>query len=420
MTNLQNKQAAANSKRLNDEIAAIKAKKARETFVERNYGIKTFLLYILYPITTLYSIFTEGSFLYSHFSESFTSSYLAMFVTALLVIAIESGKFWFGKEFFDDAFDGQYQLGRYYLASFFIKLVGFILFLGGSAYLSIKGSPTVASFYIEKSRPLELVDIAAIDTDYDGRIAAIAQTEEAGKAMTWKGKVVSDGRDLLKSAQEQKNLLEQQRIAAKDDARLENDRRRTDYQTREEKSGGWFTNFAGIGEIITFCILLFLGNYEKGVAEEIEELHSPAPNKAGIGFQNQRSNPVLNNESTRRPIGFQIPQREEKQPDIQAESKPETPQDSAAQIQPESREAQDIQAESRIEIQQVEITKIQDFELLKKRCRNYWRRAHEDGKTDEYRKTQLFNYKEAREELEKNGYEVNERTDRNLTIELRA
>jgi len=98
--------------------------------------------------------------------------------------------------------------------------------------------------------------------------------------MTWKGKIVEDGRRLAKKAADQKATIETNRQAEIAAAISENNRRTEYYNSKLQHSGAWFTGFAGLGEVIKLICLIFIGNYEAGARKEVGAGSSPTQGAA--------------------------------------------------------------------------------------------------------------------------------------------
>ena len=68
-------------------------------FISSNYFVKWAAMWILYPIVALWSAFTAGGHLFTHFDKTFNSFEIAVCLTIIVVILLEVGKVLFGESY---------------------------------------------------------------------------------------------------------------------------------------------------------------------------------------------------------------------------------------------------------------------------------------------------------------------------------
>lgn len=307
---------------LEKEMMRIHNKKDQRNFVERNFPLKVVLFWALYPVAAIWSAFTEGSHLHHHFLNTINNVTISLIVTLIIVAAIETGKFFFTKSALDDLDEGVFGDDWHHQAAFLLKTVGAVGCFWFSISLSMQGAPVVAEDYKESTSPIELVSADSVNAVYDARIAKQEAIIQDARNMTWKGAIVRNGQKVIRDAQAEMKLIEDDRRAALAAADEENQLRKSDYGDEIASSGTWFTRFTGIGEGLAILIMLFAGNYEAGARRN---LSSPTPARTGstpaasrsIGFQpglasNQQQQPPSSNQvpdelphpTPRKPIGF--------------------------------------------------------------------------------------------------------------------
>jgi len=309
---------------LDMERERILNKKQNASFLERNYKVKNFLTYFILPIAIAYSLFTGFTFLYTHFIASFQNAAAAVFVSTVLVVGIEAGFYWMAKEALEDIADGSYRDGNHYTVAFMIKAAGVILFGGCSLLFSLKGSPAVAEFYTRKNDPIVLVDKKEINARYDAQVVEANKSQEKASTMTWRGKIVEDGRNLYNTAEDLKIEIEKNRSQELADAKKENEERTTLYESKITNSGHWFLGFAGGGQAVSLLILIFILVYEHGVAIEEKSQQSKNPDGQPDPLQNKPSYqppgfhqiPTAAPNSELFPIQFSYPGQGKKKPPV--------------------------------------------------------------------------------------------------------
>lgn len=265
---------------VNREIERVKRKKER-SFITRNIGMKRFLLYFLYPITAIWSSFTEGSAIYSFLSNTI-DTIPALVFTILLVALIEAGKYWFGKGVIEDLYDEKVKEVHDYI-SLSLKSAGAILCFGASIALSIFGSPEAAEFWKKATSPIALISEIKINEKFDALIENENSEITKGENMTYGGAITEHGSKRITQAKAAKKEIEKNRRTELTEARRSNKEKQAVYDNKTANSGTWFQSFAGIGEAIAIIILLFCANFDKGI--EIEILSQLENDKNGDPIQ---------------------------------------------------------------------------------------------------------------------------------------
>lgn len=255
-------------------------------FIARNFTLKVVMCFVVYPIAALISAFTEGTHLYTNFNDTFANATVAWFLTGLIVLFIEVGQYFAINKVVDDLREGVYAESINHITAFVIALLVGGVLMWISVTLSIQGAPITNEHFKKQKTPLELVNINEINSRYDSQIAEENKTLGMANKMTWRGKIVEDGRVLAKKISDQKARIETNRQAEVAAAMAENKKREDEYNSKLQHSGAWFTRFAGLGEIIKLIYLIFLGNYEAGAKKEVFAEASPtggASSPSGFG-----------------------------------------------------------------------------------------------------------------------------------------
>ena len=407
---------------IHKESSRLQQKADNNNFVGRNYNLNIAMLWAIYPIASLFSALTQGSHLYLNFQHTFNNVNTALFLTILLAGLIELGKFLLGKAALEDIISGVFSEEIEHQIAFVLKAIGAVLFIGFSAYLSIKGAPAITEHYKNTSSPIELISLDSINMEFDAKLMAQDKVIATGKKMTWHGKVVSDGRSLINKAQDTKIKIEENRTIALNTATEENDRRRDKYGSEIKHSGFWFTNLTGIGEFICLICLFFWANYESGASNQFQAQSSPTPSTKEPKknpnseleelkhlIQDLKSNNprrIQTDFSNRNPIGYRKGDPESKlnSPNENNYSIPESET-------PEPLETKDFQVETQFETE----LKIMPVSKLVTDCRNYYRRKTKAAQA-KTREDNLNKYKAAKSQLEEYGYIVNEVSKTSLHI----
>lgn len=117
-----------------------------------------------------------------------------------------------------DALKEKYQFNKYS----FLNVLAIACLFGVSAFLSFNGAQKVFQFM---SAPPALISIDSIETAFRPQLDQLEQEEATARGMTWKGKIVGDGRALLINIAERKKTIQTQINYEKQIAMTENDRR---------------------------------------------------------------------------------------------------------------------------------------------------------------------------------------------------
>ena len=292
----------------------------KNSFIVRNAALNYLLLYLLYPIAAIYSAFTQGAALYVYLDRVINSAFAALIFTIIVAVVIEVSKYFFGKAVSDDARQHVWTESKNHIIAFVLKLVAFVGVFAFSITLSLTGAPDVAQDYRENAVPIDaqLISKDSIQNYFDVKIAAERADIAAAERMTWRGAIVADGRQIIKTAKANIKDYEQQAQAALTDATKQNNDTRSDYDAETATAGNWLTGFAGLGEVLAIIILLFVSNYESGAEKEVFAQVKPAPQPTVTNTASLTANPnshlfsqnsAINNPDPgqRRPIGFKIP-----------------------------------------------------------------------------------------------------------------
>lgn len=240
-----------------------------KTFMVRNFPLYIFLMFLIYPLAALFSGMTEGFYVFSNFQTTLNSNTQALILTAIIVVLIEGGSIILGKSMFEDIRHGAIGGSGSEVFVFVLKTIGFLICYTFSVILSIGGAPQTTERVKEQRSPIVLVSIDSIHQKYDALLAI--EDEDIGKAnsMTWKGKIVEDGRDIIKAAKERKSEIDQDRRNDIEKAEAENKRRQDKYNAATLATGKWTMKFTGIGQLLMLICLFFSYGYQSAEAEEM-------------------------------------------------------------------------------------------------------------------------------------------------------
>jgi hypothetical protein len=237
---------------------------SEKDFVSRNYWVKWAALYLLYPIVALWSAFTAGGHLFTHFSKTFNSFEVAIGLTVVVAVLIEAGKYIFGSSALDDLYDGVFSEGIAPIIAFVLKLTAAIIIFYFSVNLSLQGGPVVADYWKSETAPPELLSSAPIEEKYDGLVAQQEAIINDARNMTWKGVIVRKGQSIIMAANEEIKRLNQERAERLRNAETVNAATVAEWESETATTGAWFLGFAGLGELLALIILIFCVNYEAG------------------------------------------------------------------------------------------------------------------------------------------------------------
>jgi hypothetical protein len=237
---------------------------ADKDFISRNYWVKWAALYLLYPIVALWSAFTAGGHLYTHFARTFNSFEIAIGLTIVVAVLIEAGKYIFGSSAMDDLYDGVFSEGVAPIIAFILKLIAAVVIFYFSVSLSLQGGPVVAEYWKAETKPPETVAYSLIETKYNDLVAQQEAIINDARNMTWKGVIVREGQKIIRAANAEIVRINKERTEALRNARNDNATIVADWETETATTGQWFLGFAGLGEVLALIILIFCVNYEAG------------------------------------------------------------------------------------------------------------------------------------------------------------
>ena len=291
------------------------------SFIARNVVLNYLLLFILYPIAAIYSAFTQGSALFVYLDRVINNALAAVVFTVIVAVVIEVAKFFFGKAVSDDTRHHVWTESRHHVIAFILKLTAFVGVFAFSITLSLTGAPDVAEGYREQVLPVEskLISTDSINAYFDAKIQAERADIAAASNMTWRGSIVKDGREVIKTAKANIKDYENQKADALADAAQANNATIAEYNKETAQAGNWLTGFAGLGEFMALLILFFSGNYAAGAEKEVFSSTSTdqGPTQSVTNAITQASN-ASNNATvdtpyytTRPAIGFVIPSPKE-------------------------------------------------------------------------------------------------------------
>jgi hypothetical protein len=238
---------------------------------------------ILLIILTLWSILTEAAFLYPQLKNTTQSTWIAAPVTIMIVAAIETLKILGGTTLIRMKAFNWLQDGSYYRVMFGILLIPVAVAYLASAFCTIKGAPLTVDHINRQTTTLPLVDLQEIRSSYDAKIAQQNEVIEQGKEMTWKGKVVSDGRKLIRQANETIEKLNDDMDAELAAARAKNQQIISENKSDVANVGNWLQGFGGISELLTLLLLVFKIHYERAAADEHDGNNTPPTGGSGKG-----------------------------------------------------------------------------------------------------------------------------------------
>lgn len=212
----------------------------------------------------IWSAALESAFFYTGFADMLGSKTLAIAITGLLVILLESSKFYFGAFAFRFIVQGWLKEGWAYRLAFMIVLPLSIAVFAGSIFLNTKGSPQIAEFFTSQApKPGHEANLTSIDAYYDGRQATLALEKENALNIKRKGKPTYQATVLLSQIQEQSNRIEIQRDSALARAQRQYSTLLSLSNSKAKDWGTWLSRFGGFGEGLTLFFLLFIEVYDK-------------------------------------------------------------------------------------------------------------------------------------------------------------
>lgn len=291
----------------------------RDSFIARNYGLWIMVAWVFYPLSAIFSALTEGGHVYLRMQTSMGSGFAAIAVTVILILIIEGLKYLLGKGAIDDIQAGVFSESGAYRAAFAVKVLGFIGVMAFSITLSIQGAPELNRHLRESSQPVQAKEVSldSINQQYDQTILPHRDNIATYEQTTWKGKIVSEARQMILAEQKAIELIEARRSEELALAREENKQINAAYATRTTENGQWAMGFAGLGEVVCLFCLIFIGIYDDGLAREAEKQNaaasrqSPAPPWYAPNGHYQQipyPSPANGQNTERRPVGFRLPQ----------------------------------------------------------------------------------------------------------------
>lgn len=279
MVSIYKTQQTISNKGAEQEIQRIKDIQERNTTFSRLGGFMLSIRVVLY-ILIAWSVFTESGFLYPQLFY-FTGSKIAAIVVLIMVIAIIEGiKLGGGRLFVRMCVQNWFKDGWHYwgFGALIFLLVGTAFV--GSFHFSTRGARHIPKGMDRISSNIDLIDIDAIHSQYDTRINQERQTLSTASTMTWRGNIVSDGREIIAATQATIDQIEEQRQNELNAAIMENQRRQADHDTSLSSIGTWLGAFGGIGEALTLICLLLGGVYERAVYQELPDAPEVAVQKS--------------------------------------------------------------------------------------------------------------------------------------------
>lgn len=262
------------------------------------------------------STISEGAYLFSNGYMMTNNLAFSFCVAAFVIVFIEAIRVYVTPEFVRIFLrkyikkEGSHWSG-YALILFIILLVGY----SGSFYFSFLGMPTTIENVsrLTKNENANKVNVDSINQVYDLKIAPYQENIKSAKTMTWSGKIVSDGRDIMKGNQLTINKIESQRESALALADSYNHKLDVRFEDTIEENKNFYLGFAGFIEFLSIVVYIgieYLKKYYE-VEEHGEDTNTPkvikktaivAPRKIGEGMTIAASNktnkqPVLKHET---------------------------------------------------------------------------------------------------------------------------
>lgn len=302
-------------KSIDDEVKAIFEKKGTNSFVEKNYAAKQWVMYFFLPLSTLISVVTAYPALFVWLYGITNHAELSFAVAVAIGIGIEVGKWNYVIPTIDDFSDRVWRLGSHFRRMFFGRLAISVAFMGASIFLSLSGASDVAAAWIDETKPPELLMEADVNAEHDRLIAEQDAYIAAGKKMTWQGAIIKDGRDLIKSSKNMKDTIEANRLVALANLKQDNERITAEHAANRDKLSNKAVGIGGLGELLFLFFSIYLTTYSAGVyRDEINNQLAAEEADASPSHEHMTSAPpssvrVLESEvpaiaAERRPIGF--------------------------------------------------------------------------------------------------------------------
>lgn len=272
------------------EVNRIKTTSRQNEFIGRYGGLKKVLVYIIYPLTSIVIAALMVTHLFVNFHNFISITFISITIALAIAVLLEVGKYHFSDAMFDGLRAGDYE-DEDRRGAFFLAALGTVCFVGMCLYFDWKGAPVVSEYVKKQTAPPTLVDLEAINKEHDARIAIEeAQSERAGH-MTWKGRIITDGRKLLSQTQENKARIEEQRSAAIAQANEANALALLKFEQEHQTSGFWMRGIILLSTIAQIICLWFVAIYNDTAPAELGST-SPGSGKSKI----KRLQPVATDE----------------------------------------------------------------------------------------------------------------------------
>lgn len=304
------------------------------SFIARNYWLWVVVAFVLYPLSAVFSAVTEGGHILIRARAMLGEGWVPMAITLILVIMIESLKYFLGKGTVDDLQANPFSEGGAALAAFTVKTLGFLAIMTFSVMLSVNGAGVMNDYFRKTVKPVTsevgYLDESAIIARYDQELLPHRENIKQYAEIKWKGTITVDARRMIRAEQRQIDQI----IAARDTelarARANNDEMKTTWVSDTQENSSYAMGFAGLGEAICLFCLIFIGVYDDGIKKQVHKgglqivstaTPTPAPGKdediitllRTLAAQQQQpttlTTPSLNQGEERRKIGFNRPDR---------------------------------------------------------------------------------------------------------------
>jgi len=258
-----------NSKTYNREVDRFTSTSTRNDFIQRYGGLNKVLIYIIYPLTSIVIGALMVTHLYVNFQNFISITFVSVVIAIAIALLLEVGKYHFSDAAFDGLRAGDYE-DEDRRGAFFLAALGTVCFVGMCLYFDWKGAPVVAEYVKKQTAPPTLVDLDAINAEYDSRIAIEEEQSKRAAKMTWKGAIITDGRKLLAKTQENKDRIEAQREEAIARANETNGLAITDFEQEHQTSGFWMRGIILLATIAQIICLWFVAIYNDTVPAELK------------------------------------------------------------------------------------------------------------------------------------------------------
>ena len=254
--------------RLSEE-EKLKAEVEKKSFAERMKPMRNGIIYFMLPLTIIWSVATEISFLGTEFYNMTNSLFWTAIGTTLLVSLVELSKLLVGTAFFKFLTNGWLKDGGYYQIYFVPTLIWALLAYGGSVFMSINGAPSISKNISSYTNEIDLINLDSINQHFNARLLPYQDIIEHSKNTKWKGSITRDAMKSINKNTEIIESLETQRISAIQQAETENKERQSETASDVSEWGLWLKGFGGVGEGIQVLCLLMLSIYNRAATVEM-------------------------------------------------------------------------------------------------------------------------------------------------------